>query len=230
MGLNQNNHRQIGYILLAINVVGLTLVTIAVVFTYYNNSTNTSELQKHCPRYSSVHFEESRDTYGPFMHIDGVVSLIDMSNTTTLCLGTLVQNSTVLISYKCLQRFEMKVSEVDVYLYDESSSLFSRQNSFRTIISYQVSKYDLLVLLFLDEPFDVVETGLISLPKENSGKQCKENGNATLVKFGGRLFPYEVKVLSGSDCFKHYSHYSQNQRSSLFCTGNSGNCWHKSWY
>lgn len=244
MELTTRNHRQIHYTLLAINLIGFTLLTIAIVLTYNKNNVKSdlddllkdnhklNELKSEqteirnelCPQYSPVHFKELTDLFGPYIDIEGVVGISDVLEGTYVCLGTLVHESVVLTSYKCLEKFDSKISEIEIRLYDESSkTLFNlMDDQYRSVTSYKVSEPGFLVLLFLDKPFNVKKTGLIALPRESQSDQCNRIiGNATLLKYADKLFQSNVRLITENDCFKYFGDVPRSPNH--FCTENYGN-------
>lgn len=230
MPLTQKHHRLIYYVLLAINVIGLILVTIAIILTYSENRMKSEvdtlkEPKKFCTQYSEAKFEEKTDMFGPYTQIKGVVAIIGAHSKKFFCLGALVHESAVLITIKCLRKIRPILHRTVILLYDESSAtIFSPMASDlnqRYVESYKESDYFLLSLLFLNEKYHVNSTELIVLPRANDTMQCNEiTGNSTMVSFEGKLVQSKVKIMSESDCVKNFPDYRQSFR--RFCTESHG--------
>lgn len=229
MELTPKNHRAIHFILLAINVIGIILLTIAIIFTFNQKatksdqeSTNESKPEQ-CPKYSPATFDTPTDWSGTYINPKGIVAVLHPIDNTFACFGALVHESVVLISHKCLREFYFYVSGFKILLYDESvTSLFNvTGDQYRHVTSYQVSNLDFLVLLFLDTKFNVDKRELCVLPQEIDD-QCDISGaNTTLLRYDFKLIQSDVAIMSQnnySTCFFDYFRDGTH-----FCAESHGN-------
>lgn len=199
MSLTSTSHRNIHYALCAINIIGIILLSIAIIVTYNRNHNN--EISDKDNNFHEAHRQVREITFPPKIcpkfvpletDLEGVVRVVKSTDGTVVCLGTLINESIALISNDCVEQFDSKTEIRVQNLYT------SNTEEVKSVID--VVPIDKFSLLFF-EPFD--ETKVFVLPKYCKDNPCYDiSGNSTLVHYyKGMLLVSEVSFIAESHCF-----------------------------
>lgn len=201
MELTAKHHRQVHNLLLFINIIGLTLLSIAIVVTYLNQPT------KPCPlSFEPTTFE--KETY--FTNAPYIVEILDDEHDGRIeCIGVLIKGNFVLTSRYC---YEKVLDEVKKEPKMKPSVRHRDMKTGETVtITVRGQKYpteyrpefdminDNLVLLQLNGEFkDVITVKL----RDNYGDECNslEKHNLTLVEYSPVWSQRVVTAVTQDEC------------------------------
>lgn len=211
MELTAKHHRQIHYLLLFINIIGLILLSIAIVVTYLNKPKRVpvqyqSEIV--CPTFFPTEFHQLEDsdffTNAPFI----VEILDDEHDGSVECIGVLVTEKSVLTSRRCLENVLYEAEGISMKPAVRHRNATTGETVTIAFDSYEYPKtykqeiafHDNLALLFLTKKFDDVE--VVKIKEEYGSDTCDniEKHNLTLVQYRPNWRQNFVTGVSQSEC------------------------------
>lgn len=210
MELTAKHHRQVHYLLLLINIIGLTLLSIAIVVTYLNQpSTTVVKTPPVCPTFEPTKFH--LDSSGFFTNAPYIVEILDDEHDGTIeCIGVLINQNSVLTSRRC---FDKVLDEASKERSMRPSARHRKITTGETVTILVVEKkypktyrpdtafHDNLVMLHLALPFDDVVT-FVNLKDDYGSGECNnlETHNLTLVEYHPIWSQRVVTVVEQTDC------------------------------